>query len=177
MKHPEASPKFDSLLLHYSINEIHETVFDEIAKDLIQKTAILTKGAAGPSKFDAEDWQRILGSNVFGNQKLGLRRSLARVIKKLSAHKVSCHENLEALFDSQLIPLNKPPGVRPIGIGEVLRRFIGKVVISVAVKEVVQAAVALNIEVIKTISSLFILFLSLTERFRAIKNTSQAKIN
>ena len=55
------------LLLHGPINEVQEIVFDEITEDSIQKTTIRTKGAAGPSKFDADDWQRILGSNIFGN--------------------------------------------------------------------------------------------------------------
>ena len=70
IKHPQASPTFDTLLLHSPVNEIHETVFNEITEDLIQKTAIRTKGAAGPSEFDADDWRRILGSNVFGNRSL-----------------------------------------------------------------------------------------------------------
>ena len=52
IKHPETSPKFHTLLLH---GPIHEIVLDEITKDLIQKTAIITKGAASPSKFDADD--------------------------------------------------------------------------------------------------------------------------
>ena len=43
------------LLLHGPINEAQEIVFDEITEDLIQKTTIRTKGAAGPSKFDADD--------------------------------------------------------------------------------------------------------------------------
>ena len=55
IKHPEPSPKFDMLLLHGPLNEIYEIMFDEI-KDLIQEAAIRTKGAAGPSKFDAGDW-------------------------------------------------------------------------------------------------------------------------
>ena len=70
IKHPQASPKFDTLLLHSPVNEIHEMVFNEITEDLIQKTALRIKGAAGPSEFDADDWRRILGSNVFGNRSL-----------------------------------------------------------------------------------------------------------
>ena len=39
----------------------------------------------------------------------------------------------------RLIPLDKMPGVRPIGVGEVLRRIIGKVVMSVVRKDVLNA--------------------------------------
>ena len=55
MKHPEASPKLDMLLLHGPLNERHEIVFYETTEDLIHKRAIRIKGAAGPSKFDADD--------------------------------------------------------------------------------------------------------------------------
>ena len=41
------------------------------------------KIAAGPSKLDVDDWLRILGLNVFGNHSLELRRSLAKMTKKL----------------------------------------------------------------------------------------------
>ena len=39
--------------------------------------------------------------------------------------------NLEAYTSSRLIPLDKSPGVRPIGIGEVIRRIVGKIVLNV----------------------------------------------
>ena len=45
---------------------------------------------------------------------------------------------LEAYIASRLIPLDKNPGVRPIGVGEVLRRTIGKAVtwsLSMEIKE------------------------------------------
>ena len=36
-------------------------------------------------------------------------------------------DNIPALMTSHLIALEKCPGVRPIGVGEVLRRILGKV--------------------------------------------------
>ena len=33
---------------------------------------------------------------------------------------------LEAFTSGRLIPLDKNPGIRPIGVGEVLRRIVGK---------------------------------------------------
>ena len=38
-------------------------------------------------------------------------------------------ESLEAFLACRLIPFNKNPGIRPIGVGEVLRRIVGKVVV------------------------------------------------
>ena len=74
IKHPDARPKFDTLFLHGPINEVYNILLDEITEDFIQKTAIRTKGAAGPSKFEADDWRRILGSNVIGNYSSELRK-------------------------------------------------------------------------------------------------------
>ena len=55
------------------------------------------------------------------------------------------HESLEAFLASQLIPLNKSTAVRSIRIAEILRRIIGKAVMSVVKKEVIQAAVSLQV--------------------------------
>ena len=41
---------------------------------------------------------------------------------------------------SRLIPLNKDPGVRPIGIGEVLRRLIGKLITRASSSEIKESA-------------------------------------
>ena len=52
---------------------------------------------------------------------------------------------METLLASQLIPLNKSPGFRPIGVLEVLQKTIGKAVMSVVKKEFVQAAGSLQV--------------------------------
>ena len=44
-----------------------------------------------------------------------------------------------------MIPLDKRPGFRPIGVGEVLRRIAGKVVMILLKKNVLQAAGSLQI--------------------------------
>jgi len=45
----------------------------------------------------------------------------------------------------RLIPLNKNPGVRPIGIGEVLRRIAGKVVMIVSKHYIVEATGSIQV--------------------------------
>ena len=49
-------------------------------------------------------------------------------------------EGLSTLVACRLIPLNKCPGIRPIGVGEVLRHIIGKAVMRIASLDVVIAA-------------------------------------
>ena len=80
----------------------------------------------------------MLGSNIFGKHGVELRKSLARMTKVMCASEVSKKESLEAFLACQLIPLNKLPGIRPIGIREVLRRIMGKTVMMVLKKDVIQ---------------------------------------
>ena len=53
---------------------------------------------------------------------------------------------IEPLMASRLIPLNKGEGaVRPIGVGEVLRRIIGKCVMKIAKKDVIEVSGSLQL--------------------------------
>ena len=47
--------------------------------------------------------------------------------------------DMEAFLSCTLVPLNKNPGVRPIGIGEVLRRIFGKSTKSILKEEIQDA--------------------------------------
>ena len=51
--------------------------------------------------------------------------------KKLFIENNEDPDSIESLVACRLIPLSKDPGVRPIGIGEVLRRIIGKAVTNI----------------------------------------------
>ena len=52
---------------------------------------------------------------------------------------------LEALVASSLIPLNKCPGVRPIGVGEVPRRITAKVVLRIIGRDIDTAVCPLQV--------------------------------
>ena len=64
--------------------------------------------------------------------------------KVMCASEVSKKGSLEAFLACQLIPLYKSPGIRPTGIGEVLRRIMGKTVMMVLKKDVIHSAGALQ---------------------------------
>ena len=58
----------------------------------------------------------------------------------------SSHTSVEAYTACRLIPLNKNPnGIRPIGIGEVLRRIIGKAIIAEIKPEIMKSAGCLQL--------------------------------
>ena len=53
-------------------------------------------------------------------------RGLSQLDSELLASEIVDLHSAEALVACRLIPLNKNPCVRPIGVGEVIRRIIGK---------------------------------------------------
>ena len=48
---------YDELILEGPVNKIERVIFDAITPELIQKIALKSKGAAGPSLLDAEEWK------------------------------------------------------------------------------------------------------------------------
>ena len=87
--------------------------------------------------MDAAGWLRILASNNFGTSSSDLRKAFANVVRKLCTDLVETH-TIEALLFYRLISLDKNPGLRPIGVGEVLRRIAGKVTVSVLKEYVIK---------------------------------------
>ena len=145
-KHPlNVIPNEDGVLLNGPVNRLHPIAYSEIDEELIMKVAYATKGGAGPSGLDAEGWKRMLTSKQFGTASSDLRKSLANMIKKLCIIQIEDETSLQALMACRLIPLNKNPGVRPIGIGEVLRRIAGKVVMTVSKHRIVEATGSIQV--------------------------------
>ena len=110
----------------------------EITEASILKAAMHTHGSGGPSQLDADQYRRILCSKRFKPEAKNLREEVAAFAFKI-ATEVTDPDCLEAYTAYRLIPLNKNPGIRPIGVGEVLRRIVGKS-IAWALREEIQSA-------------------------------------
>ena len=78
-----------------------------------------------------------VSSTLHGNAASDLCNALAALAKKTAA--TSCN-HLEPLIACRLITFNKNPGCRPIGIGEMVRRIIGKCIMAVVKDDVRKAA-------------------------------------
>ena len=55
-------------------------------------------------------------------------RDLVSQLGNLIANEIISWRKIKALFSCPIIALDKQPGVRPIGIGETLRRLLGRAV-------------------------------------------------
>ena len=141
-KHPKAKIASEEVLLPDEPKYVHPVFFERITTDTITKAALKTKGGSGPSNLDADGWRRILLSNCFGDSSANLCQAIASVSRKLCTQ--DC-KYTEAFLACRLIPLNKNLGLRPIGVGEILRRIIGKAIISVTKDHITKSVTSLQV--------------------------------
>ena len=128
-KHPDANQAYGDAILSRSDNELHDDfhpiLFESIDAEVIRNSALCKQGAAGPSGADAMLWRRFC--TAFGMKSNDLCSALAACARRICTTYMD-PSGLMAYTACRLIPLDKCPGVRPIGIGEVVRRIIGKAI-------------------------------------------------
>ena len=120
----------------------HSVIIEQIDGLLIRSIALRTQGAAGPSGMDAPGWRRLLSS--FHKESNGLCEAVAMVGRRICQHFVD-PAGLSAFTACRLVALDKCPGVRPVGIGEVVRRILGKAILTVTGPDVQQVTGALQL--------------------------------
>ena len=117
--------------------EVHPILFENVNGNTIRAAALRTAGSAGPSGIDAAGWRRLCCS--FHKESNDLCAAIAGFTKRICTTFVD-PAALQSFVACRLLPLNKNPGVRPIGVCEVVRRIVGKAVLSVIGTDVIQAA-------------------------------------
>ena len=86
-------------------------------------TKVVTKGSGGRCGVDVNGFSRMPACKSFKQSSTELCEAIATMTKVLCTQYVD-PSNLEPLVASRLIPLDKGEGaVRPIGVGEVIRRI------------------------------------------------------
>ena len=143
-KHPHASKATQEVLLPDQPESIHPIKFEKINADVIRAAVTKTRGGSGPSGMDAEGWKRLLTSNSFGQSSQDLCKAVAAAARKLCTVPDQCG-SLEAFLACRLIPLDKNPGLRPIGVGEILRRIVGKAIVNVIRNDILTSVGSLQV--------------------------------
>ena len=144
-KHPEPQGFQLGSLLFGPIKDIPDTLYYEINGDMVRDATLRTKGSGGPSGVDANGFRRILTCKSFKRSGTELCEAIASMTKRLCTEYVDPW-GLEAILVNRLIPLDKGEGaVRPIGVGEVLRRIMGKCVTKVTKPDVIDASGSLQV--------------------------------
>ena len=141
-KHPEGRSPTEGSLLAGPVEHVDPIIFEALDGKLIRDAALRTTGAAGPSGVDADGWRRICVS--FHGASNDLCEALASLARRLCTNYVD-PTGIEALVTCRLIPLDKCPGVRPIGIGETPRRIMAKAIMSVLRPDILEVAGSLQL--------------------------------
>ena len=119
-KHPQSKTAITNYITEISEDAMtyHPSVFEQINAKTVRKSFLKTHGSQGPSGLDACEWRRII--THFNQTSIELCKRIAKLIYTI-ASKVLPQENLTAYSSCRLKPLDKNPGVRPIGIGKNLK--------------------------------------------------------
>ena len=136
-KHPCARDIAREALVNTSAPPVHPVRYESLTGATIRAAALRTNGAAGPSGLDGVGWRRLCCS--FHRDSKDLCDAVAAFARRICSTYVD-PEGLTAFVACRLIPLNKNPGVRPIGVCEVVRRIVGKAILTVVKHDILQAA-------------------------------------
>ena len=131
LKHSDPNDPHESVMFWGVPERIHPVKFEVIDAETIKKAGMKTEGGSGLSGLDADCWKRILLSKNCGESSSDLCQTPAKVTKKHCTEELST--SFEGFLACRLIPLINNPGLRPIGVGEILREIIGKFIVSVVV--------------------------------------------
>ena len=141
-KHPPGKPACPESLLPDCVESVNPIIYSDLDAECILQAALHTQGAAGLSGLDAYAWRRLCSS--FKSTSHDLCHALAAVGRRICSSNIH-PDDLSAFVSCRLIPLNKNPGVRPIGVGEIPRRIIYKVIISLFRFDIQNAAGPLQV--------------------------------
>ena len=142
-KHPSAEPAHPEALLSGPVPpSLHPVFYDALNGELIKKCTLRTKGSAGVSQQEDNLWHKMVTGHKEASAQIC--NAVASVARRLATEYVD-PEGLEALLANRGIALNKNPGLRPVGVGEMVRRIIGKAVMSVTGEQVQKAVGALQL--------------------------------
>ena len=106
--------------------------------------ATKVKGTVDPSNMDVDQWLNIFMSSVFRHQSQELAEAIARMARILSTGTIEVNDSLVPFMACRLLPLNKNAVLRQIGIGECLRRIIGKAVLTILRDDIIENAGSLQ---------------------------------
>ena len=99
--------------------------------------ALQSQGGAGPTGVDSQVWKRLCTS--FRSASTELYNSVAMVARRICTSTLD-PAGLAPLTASQLVALDKCPGVRPIGIEEIIRHIIAKAILQILALDIKEVA-------------------------------------
>ena len=148
LKHPKPGEIDPSVLPDITSDLPDPVVFEGIDANSVQNAARDIDGAGGPTQVSAQIWKHMICSKFHLKEAEKLAQTVADFVKILCTEQLP-PEYLTEFLAGRLIPLDKDPGspspeIRPIGIGEVMRRIASKTVTRFLKNDIQFAAGALQ---------------------------------
>ena len=143
--HPSPQEARLGSLLFGPVEDVPDSIYQQINGEMVRDVALRTKGSGGPSGVDANGLRRILASKSFKKSGTHLCAAIATMTRRLCTEFID-PIGIEAILANRLIPLDKGEGaVRPIAVGEVIRRIMGKCVMHVTKPDAIDASGSLQV--------------------------------
>ena len=138
-KHPYGCAADPDAILDpiYSSQLFHPVLLDGLDAALIKSVVLQISGSAGTSGLIAHAWRHLC--TAFGDASNDLCADISAFAHCISTFYIN-PKCLSAYCACHLIPLDKHPGVRLIGVEEVVQRIIGKAVMTIIGCDLQQAA-------------------------------------
>ena len=144
-KHPSTQKAQLGSLVFGPIEDITHVIFHQINGEIIKEVALETKGSGSPSGIDLNGFRKMLASKSFKKSSASLCDAMAMLAKRLCTELLD-PATVEPILASRLIPLDKGNGeVRPIVVGEVVRRIIAKCATRVTKQDIIEASGPLQV--------------------------------
>ena len=142
-KHPKAQIPDPEILSNEEYIAPEPVIFENIDANLVKIAAKQIQGSGGPSKIDADFFKHILCTKFYKSHSINLCQAIADLTKRLATEKIE-PMHLRHFISGRLIPLKKDDSdeikIRPIGIGELLRRITGKCIVKTLKLDIQNAA-------------------------------------
>ena len=110
-----------------------ESLYEKLNGELVKKCTLRTRGAAGVSQQEDALWHKMVTG--YKDSSASLCNAVALLARRLATEHVD-PSGLQALLANRGIAIDKCPGLRPVGVGEIARRIIGKAIMSVSGEKV-----------------------------------------
>ena len=122
--------------------EVHPVIFENLGAKSIYSAALRIHGSSGPSGLDANNMKKLFCSKKHNRASESLCESLAALGRRICPEFVD-PKSLQSYIACRAIALNKNDGkggIRPIGIGEIIRRVLGKAIAQIFGADICHAA-------------------------------------
>ena len=130
-KHPKPEPVDESIILPEQNIIVQPVIFERIDSEAIIRSAQNIHGSGGPTRIDADTWKNLICSKAHGSEGMQLSEEIEPNLSKRLCSEAIPSDYISTLMACRLVPLKKlDNSVRPVGIGETLRRIISKAVVS-----------------------------------------------